>query len=273
MKESPLSASEYRALLKDVKKMVALSKERPTDTKLAAYWSIGELITAAKIDRGAGYFSSVIKDLSADVGLAGRTLYDAVQFFEANAEPPRDQALTWTHHRLLLKLSSKKARAFYIAELKKQGWSSRELEAAIAAGLHEGGPQPSLVLKRPTRPDYLYGAQILEVIDGDTLQLEIDLGFDVFRKIRVRLAGVDAPEISSSKGRAARDFLTAQLMQVGTCAVQTVRLDLHGRYVVHLFTTARRVSIGACFQNGRYLNDLLVQNKHAKVVAPTVNYQ
>lgn len=253
--------------------MVVLSKERASDSKLEAYWSIGELITEAKIDRGAGYFSSVIKDLSADVGLANRTLYDAVQFFESYQEPPEDHALTWTHHRLLLKLTTKKARAFYIAKLKKEGWSSRELDAAIAAGLHAGGAQPSLVLKRPTRPDYLYGAQILEVIDGDTIQLEIDLGFDVFRKIRVRLAGVDAPEISSTEGRAARDFLTAQLMQVGTCAVQTVRLDLYGRYVVHLFTTARRVSIGACFQNGVYLNDLLVQKKHAKVVATTVGYQ
>jgi len=273
MTESPLSAAEYRALLKDVKKMVVLSKKRPADTKLGAYWSIGELITGAKVDRGAGYFSSVIKDLSADVGLANRTLYDAVQFFEAHVEPPKDQALTWTHHRLLLKLSTKKARAFYIAMLKKHGWSSRELDAAIAAGLHEGGPQPSFVLKRPTRPDFLYGAQVLEVIDGDTLQLEIDLGFDVFRKIRVRLAGVDTPEISTSKGRAARDFLSAQLMQVGTCAVQTVRVDLHGRYVVHLFATARRVSVGACYENGMYLNDSLVKNKHAKVVAQTNAYQ
>ncbi len=263
--DSTLSRAEYRALLRDIKKLVTQSKKRPADAKLDAYWSIGERIRAENLDGGAGYGKAVIKDLAADLALSGRTLYDAVQFFEAHAEPPEDADITWTHHRLLLRLSTKKDRAFYIRRLKKEGWSSRQLENAIAAGLHLG-THHRLVLTRPTEPDYVYGARVLQVVDGDTLDLDIDLGFGVSRKLRSRLARVNAPEIDSSRGRAARDFSINRLRSARTCVVQTVRVDLHGRYVVHLFFAHRRISSAACFKSGVYLNDLLVQNQHASVV-------
>ena len=41
---------------------------------------------------------------------------------------------------------------------------------------------------------YTYNAKVLRVVDGDTLDLMIDLGFRQFSKQRVRLYGVDTPE-------------------------------------------------------------------------------
>ncbi len=42
---------------------------------------------------------------------------------------------------------------------------------------------------------YLYKAKLVRVIDGDTIDLDIDLGFDVWlKKQRIRLAGIDSPE-------------------------------------------------------------------------------
>ena len=42
---------------------------------------------------------------------------------------------------------------------------------------------------------YQYKAVLVRVIDGDTIDVDIDLGFDVWlKKQRVRLAGIDAPE-------------------------------------------------------------------------------
>ncbi len=263
--DSTLSRTEYRALLRDVRKLVEQSKEKPADAKLSAYWSIGEQIRARHLTPGVGYGDAIVKDLAADVGLASRTLYEAIQFFDAYDEPPEASGLSWTHHRMLLRLPTKKDRRFYEQKLKEQRWSSRELEAAISAGLHLGAPY-ELVLERPSEPDYLYGAQVLSVVDGDTLDLQIDLGFGVYRKLRARLAGIDASEPDTQKGRKARDFVVAQLMTAASCAVQTVRVDLHGRYVVHLFFARRRIPTSACFKSGTYLNDLLVQKKHAKVV-------
>jgi micrococcal nuclease len=41
---------------------------------------------------------------------------------------------------------------------------------------------------------FWYGATLLKVIDGDTVELMVDLGFSVHHKIRVRLYGVNTPE-------------------------------------------------------------------------------
>lgn len=42
---------------------------------------------------------------------------------------------------------------------------------------------------------YRYSVEVVRVIDGDTVDVIIDLGFEVFVKERVRLAGIDAPEV------------------------------------------------------------------------------
>ena len=41
---------------------------------------------------------------------------------------------------------------------------------------------------------YTYNAEVLRVVDGDTIDVLIDLGFSTHRKIRVRLYGINAPE-------------------------------------------------------------------------------
>lgn len=44
----------------------------------------------------------------------------------------------------------------------------------------------------------LYRAYGLRVVDGDTIDIIIDLGLDVYRTERVRVAGVDTPELRAS---------------------------------------------------------------------------
>ena len=51
-------------------------------------------------------------------------------------------------------------------------------------------------MKPPSRKS-CYNFRIIEinrVVDGDTLDVTIDLGFDLYKKERVRVAGVDTPE-------------------------------------------------------------------------------
>ena len=42
---------------------------------------------------------------------------------------------------------------------------------------------------------YHYKAQLVRVIDGDTIEADIDLGFKTWTRRKVRLAGIDTPEI------------------------------------------------------------------------------
>jgi len=48
---------------------------------------------------------------------------------------------------------------------------------------------------------HIYQAKIVEVIDGDTFDLMIDLGFGVFTQQRMRLYGIDAPEMKTDAGK------------------------------------------------------------------------
>ncbi len=77
------------------------------------------------------------------------------------------------------------------------------LLAATAAGLKAE--------EIPTEPAYLYRAVVVRVVDGDTIDVDIDLGFYVWiRKQRIRLIGIDAPETrgeSRPEGLAATDYL------------------------------------------------------------------
>lgn len=54
---------------------------------------------------------------------------------------------------------------------------------------------------------YRYRAELVRVIDADTLYLRVDLGFHCGITISVRLRDVDAPELSTPEGKAARDYV------------------------------------------------------------------
>lgn len=56
-------------------------------------------------------------------------------------------------------------------------------------------------------PTYTYRARIERVIDGDTLDCAIDVGFRITVRIPVRLYGINAPERNTPEGKAARDFV------------------------------------------------------------------
>lgn len=50
---------------------------------------------------------------------------------------------------------------------------------------------------------YVYECKVLNVVDGDTIDIELDLGFNIKMKERVRLIGVDTPETFGPKAEPA----------------------------------------------------------------------
>ncbi len=41
---------------------------------------------------------------------------------------------------------------------------------------------------------YRYNAKLDRVVDGDTIDALVDLGFDIWKKVRIRMVGMNAPE-------------------------------------------------------------------------------
>lgn len=73
--------------------------------------------------------------------------------------------------------------------------------------------------------------RVLRVVDGDTVDLLINLGFDILTEKRVRLFGIDAPETRTrdleekKKGFETRDRLTALIVGKGV-VLANARVDL-----------------------------------------------
>lgn len=69
------------------------------------------------------------------------------------------------------------------------------------------------------------------MVDGDTFDLMVDLGFGSFYKLRVRLHGIDVPEISTPEGKA---------------ATQAVRSWLSGALIVKSYKNRRTFERWEC---------------------------
>ena len=88
---------------------------------------------------------------------------------------------------------------------------------------------------------YIYKAALVRVVDGDTVDLIIDLGFDTSRKERFRLYGIDAPEMNTKEGKAAKAWLEDAIRPPEPIYVQTIQLetkakrDKYGRFLAVLY--------------------------------------
>ena len=77
---------------------------------------------------------------------------------------------------------------------------------------------------------YQYEAQVLKVIDGDTLDLFIDLGFKVGFNTRVRMIGIDTPEKWFPYGKVVKAYLKQEL-EGNTIFLDVTKKDKYGRYL------------------------------------------
>ena len=64
-------------------------------------------------------------------------------------------------------------------------------------------------------------AHVERVIDGDTILVEIDCGFNIRARQRLRLRGIDAPEMSTKAGERARVFVMPVVGEGARILVQT----------------------------------------------------
>jgi len=85
---------------------------------------------------------------------------------------------------------------------------------------------------------YEYKATIIKIVDGDTCDVDIDLGFDCWvRNQRIRLFGIDTPECRTrnkaekAHGMLAKKYVQAALKLGGVYALRTREKGKFGRYL------------------------------------------
>ncbi len=113
---------------------------------------------------------------------------------------------------------------------------------------------------------YTYVARVLRVIDGDTVWLDIDCGFRVWARQKVRLRGIDTPELETPEGVRARDFVAEALKGVPFVVVTTTKPDKYDRYLADLFYLPGGEAAEEVLEKGLFLNRQLVEEGLAERV-------
>jgi len=100
---------------------------------------------------------------------------------------------------------------------------------------------------------YIYRIKnILKVVDGDTIDADIDLGFSISLEKRIRLAGVDTPESRTTDlkekamGLEVKEWLKHRLEFAKDILIKTELPDStekYGRIIGHLFINGEEISI------------------------------
>ena len=81
-----------------------------------------------------------------------------------------------------------------------------------------------------------YVKEVTNVVDGDTIDVVIDLGFDISFSSRVRLAGIDTPESRTSDkaekvlGLESKEYLKKAIKAAKTVVIKTEKMDSSEKY-------------------------------------------
>ena len=107
---------------------------------------------------------------------------------------------------------------------------------------------------------YHYRANIERVVDGDTIDVTLDLGFELHMKARIRFVGINAPEsrtrdlVEKQKGLEAKRFVEDWIGNTESLIVET-HLDKKGKF--------GRILGNILNGEGASLNDEMVSLGHA----------
>ena len=98
--------------------------------------------------------------------------------------------------------------------------------------------------------------KIHKIIDGDTVDVDISLGFGITLSQRVRLKGINTPETRTkdlkekADGLMAKEWLEKELSKPGEWIIETTKDDKYGRILGTLYLVGEPVTV-----NERMVND------------------
>jgi micrococcal nuclease len=104
-----------------------------------------------------------------------------------------------------------------------------------------------------------YVREVKNVVDGDTIDVIIDLGFDILFSSRVRLAGIDTPESRTTDkaekalGLEAKEYLKKHLKDAKTIVIRTEKMnssEKYGRILGWVYVNGESESL-----NNKMIND------------------
>ena len=247
-----------------IDKGINQANSQANDQQITAFWQIGQRIDQELKNSQNTYHNSIIKNLSQEIDFDRSNLSRCLNFFKTYPKIPNNSnnnKLSWSHYRILITIKDNDLRDKFLNQAIKENWSKQKLIFALKQYYKNlNQPNNNQILTRPTSSLYLYKAHIIEIIDGDTILINLDLGFEVFKQQRIRLANINAQELKTKEGQKAYRFLTQKLQNIDYIIIKTNKIDIYGRYIAHIFyDPLGTLKPHEIFHQGIYLNEEILQ--------------
>ncbi|MBI5380557.1 MAG: thermonuclease family protein [Opitutae bacterium] len=116
---------------------------------------------------------------------------------------------------------------------------------------------------------FTYRATVRKIVDGDTLDITLALAPGFTRDLRLRLRGLDCPEMATAAGRAAKAFVENLLAPGDAVIVCTTKPDKYDRYLADVFigeavgSKLKAISLEPTAEGSAFLNNALLSAGHA----------
>ncbi len=275
MRQDFFNSKTYKKLIERLKTMMPAADESSYhEDRLKSYWEMGKMIyeNKEKLEhkQKSQYISKVAKDLEKQKS----HLYDLQQFYQRfpkGAPQVIEQGnIKWSHVKHILPIEQTQQSLFYLEQAAEDDLSAPELRKAIKGDLFtliQNKEDMESILKRPTSPLFLFQARLLSNYDGDTPTVMIDQGFDTWRKITVRLRGINTPELHGphhNEALASKQFLEATLSPLHRFLLKTYKTDSFGRFIGDIIYHPVWTDLEKIFYKGIFLNVQMIQMGLAK---------
>jgi len=248
------------------------------------YWDVGRLAVEYKKSTGM-----LIREIAQELETSKAALQRYMQFYTAfaNGYPEKyyNRVIHWTLICCILPVHDAKARDFYLKQACRHGWNKFDLTDRIREDYYgtlqdAADANKSKTLKPKKQRLYTYASEVIKVVDADTLDLEIDIGFKTKQEHRVRLRGINCPELGTPEGRKAKRFVEKEVKK---CIVQkplfkgcrvsrplvvvkTFKQGMFGRYIVDLYYLPGETNPEVIAEKGKLLNQVLVDKGLARKI-------
>ena len=106
----------------------------------------------------------------------------------------------------------------------------------------------------------IYKAYLSKVVDGDTIRVIFDLGFNILHEEIIRFRGINAAERETLEGQKSSLALKNILKKSPFLIIKTTATDMYGRYVADVFLADEGESLSPqqVADKGVYLNQMLL---------------
>lgn len=228
----------YDQLLNVIREIRQTTDSQSRKARVQEAWTIGKLIEihSTEYKLWADYPAYLMERLTKDLKMKPNDLRLIRRFARLYPNNPPPQDLSLGHYMNIIEIADSVLRDEIATRAENEDWSRDQLREETKK--IKKNMVMSDELQAPGESENLntYSATVTQVLDGDTFDAVVNLGFGMTAIQRFRLRGLDAPELDTEKGIAAKAFLVNEMNRSqGRIIVKAARQDKYNRYLAEVW--------------------------------------